>query len=78
MQKDITRIDEILMFMEEIAVGDPKDALTPPPVDDPAQATNPDAALSATGGDPAAATVKSATQALNTGPNQYGFLNGYR
>ena len=61
MQKDITRIDEILMFMEEIAVGDPKDALIPPPVEDPAQATNPDAALSATGGqDPAAATVKSA------------------
>ena len=35
-QKDITRIDEILMFMEEIAVGDPKDALIPPPVEDPA------------------------------------------
>jgi len=26
MQKDITRIDEILMFMEEIAVGDDKKA----------------------------------------------------
>ena len=29
-QKDITRIDEILMFMEEIAVGEPKETDQPP------------------------------------------------
>ena len=62
-QKDITRIDEILMFMEEIAIGDPKDA--------PPQAQ---AAPEGEGSAQAAAT----TQPQPQGPNQFGFLNGYR
>ena len=64
-QKDITRIDEILMFMEEIAVGDAKDAASTQPAED----------AGATGD--ATSAVKSAA-AMNAGPNQYGFLNGYR
>ena len=61
MQKDITRIDEILMFMEEIAVGDDKKA------QEASQSV-----LQTEGGQ--ADTAQAATQ----GPNQYGFLNGYR
>jgi len=73
-QKDITRIDEILMFMEEIAVGsDNKDAASAA-----AQPTTPvDEAAAA--GDLAAGTFKTAPATpTNTGPNQFGFLNGYR
>ena len=61
-QKDITRIDEILMFMEEIAVGD--------------QA----AASIAKGEAPKDGPTSTVTMQppLAQGPNQFGFLNGYR
>jgi len=62
-QKDITRIDEILMFMEEIAVGEKEPvALT--------QTTE--------GGADGANGAPKAAQASSSGPNQFGFLNGYR
>jgi len=57
-QKDITRIDEILMFMEEIAVG----------------TGGPDPATT----NPASADGETAQAASLQGPNQFGFLNGYR
>ena len=57
-QKDITRIDEILMFMEEIAVG----------------TGGPDPATP----NPASADGETAQAASLQGPNQFGFLNGYR
>ena len=53
-QKDITRIDEILMFMEEIASGQ-------------AEQTQPDATGAPAAMDP---TLQ--------GPNQFGFLHGFR
>ena len=63
-QKDITRIDEILMFMEEISVGggsatadNDKDEAATLKKDEPAMST-------------------SGAQAH--GPNQFSFLNGYR
>ena len=66
-QKDITRIDEILMFMEDIAVGDQKEA---------AQAAATAAASQGEGGEEQATQAQEA--AMATGPNQFGFLNAYR
>ena len=63
-QKDITRIDEILMFMEEIAVGS-----------DNAKNKTGNAQAE---GDKEGSLLTPQPAAQATGPNQFGFLHSYR